>query len=306
MDLKIFITFLRYFVAIFFGFSAIGCAKNNQKQVDIQKNIIVIDQINGGKSYSGDNLDLDDRNFLFQSRQTVVSHECSKIGITTNELNTLLSQGAKVVQTPNNWRINLEYQWQDEYDYYSDLITGKCIGRNLVIEGKEEVLSNYEKFIMRQPLKSNKVEFPEEIYKYTFIESGCNIENDEFGGKGSQEYKSFIHNDINGQVINLIARKTRDGFENEGYQRRQFWGLILKKDNTGYSFFLDEVPLDQINPAKYDFETSFSWSKTTQNKYKVKWDPVSIDCAIDANGQILESDNYNLEEIYDYLEISSN
>ncbi len=304
MDLKIFIKFLRYFFVICFGFSSIGCAKNNQKQVDIQKNIIVIDQINGGKSYSGDNLDLDDRNFLFQSRQTVVSHECSKLGITRNELNTLLSQGAKVVQPPNNWRINLEYPWQDEYDDYSDLITGKCIGRNLVIEAKEEVLTNYEKFIMRQPLKSNKVEFPEEIYKYTFIESGCNIENEEYGGRGSGVYKSFIHKDVNGQFINLIAR--RDRFKYDGYQRRQFWGFILKEDNTGYSFILDEVPIDQINPAKYDFEYSFIWSKTSQNKYKLKWDPESIDCVIDANGQVLETDTYNLEEIYDYLEISSN
>jgi len=66
--------------------------------------------------------------------------------------------------------------------------------------------------------------------------------------------------------------------------RDNFGDLSKKRDNTGYLFFLDEVPLDQINPAKYDFEISFSWSKTSQNKYKVKWNPVSIDCAIDANG----------------------
>ena len=125
------------------GWFLSSCSSPIQKQINVTKNL-------RSTAYLGFNFNYK-QNILGSTGYgkkytTALSYECLKYSIRQEDLNEMLSKGAKIV-TSTKWEQAVRYtttlynQYSDEnYQREND---GTCLGISYIVEGKKSLLNKY-------------------------------------------------------------------------------------------------------------------------------------------------------------------
>ena len=120
-----------------------SCSSPIQRQINVTKNL-------RSTAYLGFNFNYK-QNILGSTGDgkkytTALSYECLKYSIRQEDLNEMLSKGAKIV-TSTNWEQAVRYKTNLYNQYseknYQEENDGTCLGISYIVEGKKSLLDKY-------------------------------------------------------------------------------------------------------------------------------------------------------------------